>query len=501
MTASGTPLIYPNSSGTTSIPLTGTSFTLPSGYLVNGHTYRWDMTSFVNSTEGTSVSSTLYFQAPSSTTPTALVFGVDVSTIQQQYTIDWLQVAKDSVNVNGQNYPITFAYIRASKGKADVDNCEFLDPEFGSGRAQDAAIANIKVGVYHVAGVENVNTGAYYLAKDEADFFVSVAGNYIKPGFMRPALDVEDNSCGNPRDIGWASLATWVDDWMQEVYNLTQVWPILYCSDDYRTQLGVYLSQKYDLWDADYTYDPTTSPNSSPWSSSIFYQSDDLASIIGISKVDMDVFQGTLQDFQSKLISNPGMPVELSSFTASESESQVLLTWRTETEVQDYGFDIERRSMMDSSLQWNKIGFVAGSGTSNSPHKYFYTDQELSLGKYAYRLKQIDRDGAFEYYGNVEVIIDAPKNFSLEQNYPNPFNPTTTIRYVLPQNSNVKIEIFNTLGQQVVTLVSGEMNAGIQQVQWNAGNVASGIYFYRLNATPEEGGKPFVEVKKMQVIK
>jgi len=120
-------------------------------------------------------------------------------------------------------------------------------------------------------------------------------------------------------------------------------------------------------------------------------------------------------------------------FTASESESQVLLTWRTETEVQDYGFDIERRSMMDSSLQWNKIGFGRRLRYVKLSAQVFLHRSRIVLGKVRLSLKQIDRDGAFEYYGNVEVIIDAPKNFSLEQNYPNPFNPTTTIRYVLPQ--------------------------------------------------------------------
>ena len=207
------------------------------------------------------------------------------------------------------------------------------------------------------------------------------------------------------------------------------------------------------------------------------------------------IYKGDLNAF------NAILPVELVSLIACFTNSQVSLSWRTETEVHNYGFDVERRIMTDTSAQWNKIAFVPGSGTSNSPHKYSYIDQGVSSGKYGYRLKQINNDGTFTYYGNAEVDI-LPQNYSLSQNYPNPFNPSTTIRYVLPQKSNVKIQIFNTIGQQVVTLVKGEMNAGFQQAQWNAGNVASGIYFYRLIATPEEGGgKPFVETKKMQLLR
>jgi hypothetical protein len=93
-----------------------------------------------------------------------------------------------------------------------------------------------------------------------------------------------------------------------------------------------------------------------------------------------------------------------------------------------------------------------------------------------------------------------PTEFNLSQNYPNPFNPTTEIRFALPTKSIVNLEIFNVLGQKVITLVSGEMNAGYQSIVWNGADesgagVSSGIYFYKLNA----GGKTFT--KKMMMLK
>jgi M6 family metalloprotease-like protein len=94
-----------------------------------------------------------------------------------------------------------------------------------------------------------------------------------------------------------------------------------------------------------------------------------------------------------------------------------------------------------------------------------------------------------------------PKEYALHQNYPNPFNPSTTIQYALPVRSRVKLQIFNVLGQKVAELVSTEQNAGYQSIIWNA-NAATGIYFYRLEATgTNDPGKCFVNVKKMLFLK
>ena len=84
---------------------------------------------------------------------------------------------------------------------------------------------------------------------------------------------------------------------------------------------------------------------------------------------------------------------------------------------------------------------------------------------------------------------------TLSQNYPNPFNPSTTIRYGLPSRSHVTLSIFNTLGQQVATLVEGEMEAGYHEVQFDASGLASGVYLYRLQAGD------FVQTKRLLLLK
>jgi hypothetical protein len=193
---------------------------------------------------------------------------------------------------------------------------------------------------------------------------------------------------------------------------------------------------------------------------------------------------------------NPGntpLPVELTSFTSKYLNDKVQLNWQTKTEVNNYGFNVERRI---NEGEWDKIGFVEGHGNSNSPKEYSYTDKELFAGgsKFQYRLKQIDTDGQFEYSDVVEVEV-VPDQFELSQNYPNPFNPSTTIRFSLPQAAQIKINLYNMLGEQVASIAEGMYESGYHKVTFNASNLPSGTYIYRLESSD------FVQVKKMMLIK
>lgn len=188
------------------------------------------------------------------------------------------------------------------------------------------------------------------------------------------------------------------------------------------------------------------------------------------------------------------LPVELSSFTGRLiDENKVALNWVTKTEVNNYGFNVERRI---NESEWNTLGFVKGHGNSNSPKQYSFTDKDLFAGgsKFHYRLKQIDNDGSFEYSDVIEVEI-LPTKFELSQNYPNPFNPSTTIRFSLPKETQLKINIYNMLGELVQTLAEGTYEAGYHKITFNASSLPSGAYIYRI----ESGA--FVQVKKMIVIK
>ncbi len=173
-------------------------------------------------------------------------------------------------------------------------------------------------------------------------------------------------------------------------------------------------------------------------------------------------------------------PVELSSFTAVILNNKVILNWRTETEVANFGFDLERSS---DGITFNKIGFIEGNGNSNSPKEYTYSDNvEKLIGKLYYRLKQIDSDGSFSYSQVISVVLGVPAQYGLNQNYPNPFNPSTIISWQMPIRSFVTIKIYDMLGKEVATLINEEKEAGYYSIEFNANEMASGIYFYNISA-------------------
>jgi hypothetical protein len=188
------------------------------------------------------------------------------------------------------------------------------------------------------------------------------------------------------------------------------------------------------------------------------------------------------------------LPVELSSFSASKIGSTVKLNWKTETEVNNYGFDILRLSQNDGS-EWINIGFVEGNGNSNSPKYYSFEDNNLIAGKYSYRLKQIDTDGQFDYSKVIEINLDRPMKYELSQNYPNPFNPVTTIQFSIPQAGDIKLVVYNVLGEQVAELVNEYKEAGVYTINFNASELNSGLYIYKLTAGN------FTNVKKLMLIK
>ncbi|MFA6026315.1 MAG: T9SS type A sorting domain-containing protein, partial [Ignavibacteriaceae bacterium] len=198
------------------------------------------------------------------------------------------------------------------------------------------------------------------------------------------------------------------------------------------------------------------------------------------------------------------LPVELTSFFALVQNKTVSLAWQTATEVNNYGFEIERTSSRPSPLQgeggeagrgWVKVGFVNGAGNSNSPKEYSFTDKTATSGLNVYRLKQIDNDGKYTYSKEVEVDLGMPTEFSLAQNYPNPFNPTTSLQYAVSSKQLVTIKVFDMLGREVAVLVNGEKEPGTYTAEFSTTGLASGTYLYRMQA----GG--FVQTKKMVVLK
>jgi hypothetical protein len=204
---------------------------------------------------------------------------------------------------------------------------------------------------------------------------------------------------------------------------------------------------------------------------------------------DIDIAEVAIWDYplsESEVLALGGagapLPVELTSFSAVQSNGNVILNWETATEINNSGFAVERKGQNES---WKSIGFIAGYGTSADQHSYSFVDKISNSGKYSYRLKQIDFNGSFSYSKEVEVTV-TPSEFKLYNNYPNPFNPSTIISYNLPSDAAVNLKVYNSLGELVTELFNGHQAAGYYEHQFNAyingRSLASGIYIAELKA-------------------
>ena len=191
---------------------------------------------------------------------------------------------------------------------------------------------------------------------------------------------------------------------------------------------------------------------------------------------------------------NGGVPVELVSFTADVNGYLVNLSWITVSELNNQGFEIERKT----TDYRKKIGFVNGNGTTTEMQYYSFTDNIRlvnNVEKIYYRLKQIDFDGTYEYSNEVAIEILQPDSYLLKQNYPNPFNPSTIISWQLAESNFVTLMVYDVLGNEVVSLINEEKSAGNFEVEFNASALSSGIYYYKLVVGD------FVDMKKMILLK
>jgi hypothetical protein len=201
------------------------------------------------------------------------------------------------------------------------------------------------------------------------------------------------------------------------------------------------------------------------------------------------------------------LPIQLASFQGAvvAHSSDVRLTWTTLSELNNYGFYIQRSSAPSSGFVDCADNFVRGSGTSLTPKQYAWTEKNMTPGTYYYRLKQADLDGSITMSDPVKVVVETPTGvdngrgpevFALSQNYPNPFNPTTRIQFSVEQTAHATLIVYNILGDQVATLFTGTAEAGKSYtVAFDGSNLANGAYFCRLVS----GEK--TELKKMILLK
>lgn len=182
------------------------------------------------------------------------------------------------------------------------------------------------------------------------------------------------------------------------------------------------------------------------------------------------------------------IPVQLTSFMAVSNGKNVDLNWSTATETNNMGFELFRNEQ--------KIAFIKGVGTTTEKQNYSYSDLDLNNGIFTYSLYQIDFDGTRSLVAKIETEVNfMPNEFSLSQNYPNPFNPNTNISFSLPKASNVKITVYNAIGKEISVLVNGNYEAGLHTISWNANNISSGMYFYKMEAGNFTATKKLVLMK------
>jgi hypothetical protein len=204
------------------------------------------------------------------------------------------------------------------------------------------------------------------------------------------------------------------------------------------------------------------------------------------------------------------VPVELISFNAKLVDNKVFLAWSTASELNNKGFEVERKvSSLQSSFdndEFETIGFVQGNGTTTEKHYYSFIDNishTLTLThQLTYRLKQIDFDGSYSYSDEIKVEFDySPKEFELYQNYPNPFNPATVISWQSPVGSHTTLKVFDLLGRELATLVNEYRDAGKHEIEFSivnmrqASSLPSGVYIYKLQVGN------FIQTRKMILLR
>ena len=214
--------------------------------------------------------------------------------------------------------------------------------------------------------------------------------------------------------------------------------------------------------------------------------------IVMIYKQGSTMNTGNIQQAKHWTVPGDIVPVEFSAFTASLEGKGIILSWETATEKNNLGFAVERST---DGINYSSVGFVSGKGTTAERQIYSFLDNPEASGIFFYRLKQQDYNGNFSYSEVITVKLDVPLEFALAQNYPNPFNPSTLIYYSLPVESFVTLSVYDLMGREVASLVSEVKKAGTYEIEFNAANLASGTYIYKITAGN------FIETRKLMVLK
>ena len=190
----------------------------------------------------------------------------------------------------------------------------------------------------------------------------------------------------------------------------------------------------------------------------------------------------------------PPQPLlEVVVFSASLDGATAVLGWETATETNNAGFDIE---LLGADSTFRSLTFVAGAGTTQTPHHYRYRVPELAPGMHRFRLKQRDHDGRFAYSETVEVVVPVPSSYYLTEAYPNPFNPEARLLMTLRSSELVEAGLYDLQGRLVRVLHRGEVPAGVPfPIEVVGGGLSSGVYLVRVQ------GASFVTTRTLTLLK
>jgi pectate lyase len=208
-------------------------------------------------------------------------------------------------------------------------------------------------------------------------------------------------------------------------------------------------------------------------------------------------------DFSAGGVDGP-LPIQLASFVGNFIDgNSVNLEWETLSELNNFGFYVEKYDHNKNQFETLENSFQAGKGTTLDPQHYSWVDQNAVAANLQYRLKQIDNDGLVTYFGPILLNPNSSKDykivpaiFKLSQNYPNPFNPSTTINFTLDKSDYTTLKIYNILGKEIATLFSSNAESGrIYEINYDATHLSSGLYFYKLQSGKNSGIKKLVLLK------
>ncbi len=195
------------------------------------------------------------------------------------------------------------------------------------------------------------------------------------------------------------------------------------------------------------------------------------------------------------------LPVELSAFDLFTQNGEVVITWTTSSEVNNRGFEVERRP--DGEKDWSVAGFVQGAGTSTAVRNYRFSDNPPRTGNINYRLKQYDHDGTVKIFGEASVNVEE-FGYELYQNYPNPVSSgdrSTMVFFTLKDESYAALTLYNAIGEEVMKPVASVIGKGIHKVEIPTRELTAGVYFYRLETISPGIGRTNTLIRKMIVTK